>query len=80
MIDLVIAGTACDTIFPVNLPFHFRWNVPHLFGVSGYTEILNRDCERVSGRQLWIGKNWRGLLGKGYRGQNSKKAMARMNI
>ena len=79
MIDLVIAGTF-EAVLLVNLSLHFRWNVTHLFGVAGYTEILHRDRAGVTRRQLWIGKNWRGLLGKGYRGQNSKKAMARMNI
>jgi hypothetical protein len=71
---VVIAGTVqCDALLLVNFPLHFRRNVPHLFGVAGYAEILNRDCERVSRRQLRIGKNWRRLLGEGDRGQKQQE-------
>ena len=65
MINLVIAGTGrYDAVLPVNFEFHFRRNVTHLFGVSGYTEILHRNFECISRRQLGIGENWRGLLGE----------------
>src|SRR5260370_13420128 len=65
MIDFVITGAVrCDAILLVNFPLHFRRNVTHLFGVSTNTEILNRDLECVSRRQLRIGNDWRGLLGE----------------
>jgi hypothetical protein len=81
MITFVItAFMRCDAVFPVNFPLHFRRNVTHLFGVSGYTEILNRDIEHAAGGQIRIGKNWCGLLGEDHRGQQQQEAKARMNV
>ena len=81
MINLVIAGIVrCDAVLRINFPFHFRRNVAHLFGVSGYTEILHRDCERVSRRQLRIGNDWGRLLREDEGVRNNKKAMVLMNI
>jgi hypothetical protein len=34
-----------DVVFLVNFALHFRLNVTHLFGVSLYAEILNRNFE-----------------------------------
>ena len=74
MINLVIAGTVrYDAVLPVNFEFHFRRNVTHLFGVSGYTEILNRDSECVFRRQLRIGKYWGGLLREDEWGQKQQE-------
>ena len=38
-------------------------HVPHLFGVTGNAHILGGHVERVTRRQLRIGKNRRGLPG-----------------
>ena len=38
------------------------------------TEILNRDLECVSRRQLRIGKNWRGFLGEDYPGEKQQES------
>jgi hypothetical protein len=81
MINFVIAPTMrCDAVLLVNFPLHFRRNVPHLLGVSGYTEILHRDSECISRRQLRIGKYWGGLLREDEGVRNNKKAMVLMNI
>jgi hypothetical protein len=75
MIDFVITGAVrCDAILLVNFPLHFRRNVTHLFGVSTNAEILNRDLECVSRRQLRIGKNWRGFLGEDYPGEKQQES------
>jgi hypothetical protein len=51
-----------DAVLAVDFSFHFCRNLTHLFTVSGYTEILHRNFECVSGRELRIGNDWRWLL------------------
>ena len=56
VIDFVITTfMRCDAVFSVNFAFHVRRNVTHLFGVSTYAQILHRDFECVSRRQIRIG-------------------------
>src|SRR5580700_10828403 len=74
MIHLIIAGTVHgDSVFLVNLPFHFRGNTANLFGISRHTEILSRHCKCIAGSQLLIRNDWRRLLGKGEWGEKEQK-------
>jgi hypothetical protein len=63
MIDFVVAVfMKRDAVLAVDFSFHFCRNLTHLFTVSGYTDILHRNFECVSGRELRIGNDRRWLL------------------
>ena len=62
----------CDSVFPVDLPFRFRRDVTHLFGVSSYAEILPRYINASRGVSFRIGRNWR-LLGEDDLGGKQQK-------
>jgi hypothetical protein len=50
----------------------------HLFGVAMYTEILHRNFERVSRRQIRIGNDWRGLLADDDLGENQHEWLVKI--
>jgi hypothetical protein len=53
-----------NSIFGVRLSLKPYWNRSHLLGVAGNPYVLSGYFERVTGRQLRIRKNRRGLLGR----------------
>ena len=65
VINFVIAGLVLrDSVLGVRLPFKPRWYRSHLLCVARNAHILGGYVERVTRRKLWIGQNWRGLLGE----------------
>jgi len=65
VVNFVVAGLVlCDSVLGVRLslkPCRYR---SHLLRVAGNAYVLSGYLERVTGRQLGIGKNWRGLPGE----------------
>ena len=62
---LGVAGLVLrDSVLGVRLPFKPRWYRSHLLCVARNAHILGGYVERVTRRKLWIGQNWRGLLGE----------------
>ena len=65
VINFVIASLVLrDSVLGVRLPFKPCWYRSHLLCVASNADILSGYVERVTWRELWIRKNWCGLLGE----------------